>query len=516
MRDLVLEFVVRTALVAIATGVVLRLLRVRSAGARHAAWLGVLAVMLLLPAWTQFGPRMALRLLPSTPATATPPTLPFPTALSFAPMPSGPATSAAHPWNWGVALVALYVSISMALLARLVLGTIHTRILVRRASLRDGHLTSGDCASPVTVGLFHPVPILPEGWTAWPPAQLEAVLVHEREHVRRRDPLVQWIAIFNRAVFWFHPLAWWLERRLSTLAEAACDAAVLSRGCDPIDYSGYLLEISRAIGQSGSRVKLLGMAMAGRPLSQRIRQIVEHAPAPRITRGRALGLALACTTVSVVLAAATVDRQEAPPSPPSPPPPPAPVAVFDVPAPPAPPLAPNPPTPPAAPLPPAPPAPQDQPAPRFYPFAQHRLIALCFDLRGISADAQVGALAAASSLVRRDPGSAELFSVMAYRDGQLRVLEDFTAERERIVNAIQRLAGNPGDQISAEQRLAILQAATQMLSPLAGKKNLVYIGSPAAFSGGADVNALIADAIRADVAFFPINVSAPATPRPDK
>jgi len=43
------------------------------------------------------------------------------------------------------------------------------------------------------------------------------VLTHEWEHVRRRDPLVQWLALLNRSIFWFHPLAWWLERKLSEL-----------------------------------------------------------------------------------------------------------------------------------------------------------------------------------------------------------------------------------------------------------------------------------------------------------
>ena len=45
------------------------------------------------------------------------------------------------------------------------------------------------------------------------------------------------------------PLAWWLERHLSALAEEACDAAVLARGHDPYEYSGYLLELARSVGR---------------------------------------------------------------------------------------------------------------------------------------------------------------------------------------------------------------------------------------------------------------------------
>ena len=40
------------------------------------------------------------------------------------------------------------------------------------------------------------------------------VLAHEGEHARQRDPLIVALALLNRAVFWFHPLAWWLESRV--------------------------------------------------------------------------------------------------------------------------------------------------------------------------------------------------------------------------------------------------------------------------------------------------------------
>jgi hypothetical protein len=105
--------------------------------------------------------------------------------------------------------------------------------------------------------------MLPDDWTQWSPAQLDAVLLHEREHARRRDPLIQWFALLNRAVFWFHPLAWWLERRLAALAEDACDAAVLARGHQPAEYCEYLLSLARAVKGAGARVEIVGAAMPG-------------------------------------------------------------------------------------------------------------------------------------------------------------------------------------------------------------------------------------------------------------
>ena len=69
--------------------------------------------------------------------------------------------------------------------------------------------------------------------------------------MRRRDPLIQSVALLNRAVFWFHPLAWWLERELSGLAEDACDGAVLSRGHEPREYAECLLALARSVMNAG-------------------------------------------------------------------------------------------------------------------------------------------------------------------------------------------------------------------------------------------------------------------------
>jgi GWxTD domain-containing protein len=143
--------------------------------------------------------------------------------------------------------------------------------------------------------------ILPAQWDTWDAAQLEAVLLHEQEHVRRRDPLVHWLALLNRAVFWFHPLAWWLERRLSVLAEEACDAAVLSRGYQPTEYAECLLRLARAVMAAGTRVRVVGTAMPGAFLSRRIRRILNAAPEPPISPRR-----LACTVAACVVAAAVV------------------------------------------------------------------------------------------------------------------------------------------------------------------------------------------------------------------
>src|SRR6185312_8446810 len=133
-------------------------------------------------------------------------------------------------------------------------------------------------------------------------AQLSAVMAHEGEHAKWRDPLVQWLALLNRAVFWFHPLAWWLSRRLSALAEEACDDAVLAGGHDPEVYTKCLLGLARSMRDSGARVSAVAMAMPGAYLPQRIRRIVSGRPVQRLSRGRMISLVAVWVAVAGVFA----------------------------------------------------------------------------------------------------------------------------------------------------------------------------------------------------------------------
>lgn len=319
MDHFLLEFGIRALLVAAGTGVVLVIARVRTASARHIAWAGVLILMMLLPLWTAWGPRVSLKVLPAKVSVP----LAGDGIVAADPIPTSGGTTAAkaglavsqyesRPWEVRHVLAGIYVAVAGVLLLRLLLGTIRAHLLIRRATVCDGLLTSASCASPITVGWFRPVAILPERWRQWPQRQLDAVLTHEREHARRHDPLVQWLALLNRAIFWFHPLAWWLERQLSALAEEACDAAVLARGHAPQDYSEYLLGMADSVRQAGRRVSLVGMAMPGGFLARRIPRLFDDGVALRVSRARMIFVIVACAISSVAFAAGVLERREVP------------------------------------------------------------------------------------------------------------------------------------------------------------------------------------------------------------
>jgi hypothetical protein len=152
--------------------------------------------------------------------------------------------------------------------------------------------------------------ILPDHWRQWSPAQLDAILTHEREHARRCDSLVQWLALLNRALFWFHPVAWWLERHLSALAEEACDNVVLVRGHHPSEYSEYLIGMARSVKRSGARLNIAGMAMPGSSLPRRIRQILEGGSVSHISPARMVCVAVTCAIACTAFAAGTLGHAQ--------------------------------------------------------------------------------------------------------------------------------------------------------------------------------------------------------------
>ena len=83
--------------------------------------------------------------------------------------------------------------------------------------------------------------MLPAGWRGWDRARLRAALAHELAHIARRDGWIMAAALLNTAVYWFHPVAWLIRRRLRTLAEMACDDQAVRGGRDPERYAEALL-----------------------------------------------------------------------------------------------------------------------------------------------------------------------------------------------------------------------------------------------------------------------------------
>src|SRR5262245_56876171 len=63
-------------------------------------------------------------------------------------------------------------------------------------------------AGPMTCGVTRPVILFSPDARQWSGADLRRAMRHELEHVRRADCLIDGLARFTCAVYWFHPLVW--------------------------------------------------------------------------------------------------------------------------------------------------------------------------------------------------------------------------------------------------------------------------------------------------------------------
>jgi bla regulator protein BlaR1 len=302
---------VRPFVLVAAAWLILRVMKIRHPASRHAVWTAVLIGMLMLPLVSAMAPHWRLPVLAGIRETA--PTIFEDLRSNVAMAPTGPmaetATSGKHRFEWPGTETAILWCYFAGLLTMITYRTVGwallRRVLSRSTPLRAERLReSADVLIPVAVGVLRPVVILPAGWRVWNSSVRRAVLAHEFAHLRRHNTLVAALSRLVTSIFWFHPLAWWVSRRVSNLAELACDAAALERVGDPAGYSRILLAFAGAVNDAGRRVALPGLAMAASSdIGERIDQVFEMGTMRRLARP---GAVLALLGVPVLCLAAAV------------------------------------------------------------------------------------------------------------------------------------------------------------------------------------------------------------------
>jgi bla regulator protein blaR1 len=242
------------------------------------------------------------------------------------------ASSMARPsaWSsirWSAVAAAVYLVVAFVFLLRFIVGLALARRLTKasrlideprmtmRLALRaaDSRLSfvpraaeSGLISVPVTTGALRATILLPTGWREWSDAKLDAVIAHELSHVVRRDALTQRLSLLHRAIFWFSPLAWWLDRHLADLAEQASDEAALACGADCKDYARTLLAFFEALQAAPGRVWWQGVSMAkAGQAEQRLERILSWKGAVAMSLKRSIAVALVALAIPAVYLAAS-------------------------------------------------------------------------------------------------------------------------------------------------------------------------------------------------------------------
>jgi tetratricopeptide (TPR) repeat protein len=108
-------------------------------------------------------------------------------------------------------------------------------------------LSSERVTVPLVWGVTRPALLLPANALEWSRDRLRVVFLHELAHLRRGDAVTLLLTRAIAALFWFHPLAWSLDRAARRDCEQACDDLVLATGTRASDYADHLLGIARAL-----------------------------------------------------------------------------------------------------------------------------------------------------------------------------------------------------------------------------------------------------------------------------
>jgi VWFA-related protein len=173
-------------------------------------------------------------------------------------------------------------------------------------------------------------------------------------------------------------------------------------------------------------------------------------------------------------------------------------------------------------------------APETSRYKNRRLLAMYFDMSAMRPPDQLRALAAAENFLRTQMTTVDLVSILRYQGGSVDILQDFTADRNKLLSVLETMIVGEGqgtaetidDASSADtgaafgqddsefnvfntdRQLSALQTAAKMLSQLQEKKSLIYFASGLRLNGidnQAQLHATVDAAIRAGVSFWPID-----------
>ena len=146
------------------------------------------------------------------------------------------------------------------------IGLLSARLRVSRVAVL---LESSLAKVPMVLGHFRPMILVPIGLlSGMPPAQIEAILLHELAHIQRCDYLIN---IFQRAIealLFYHPAVWWISRVIRTEREHCCDDLAVAALGNRHEYASALAALEQ------TRAEQEVIAITGGNLVKRIRRIL--------------------------------------------------------------------------------------------------------------------------------------------------------------------------------------------------------------------------------------------------
>jgi TonB family protein len=172
---------------------------------------------------------------------------------------------------------------------------------------RIGLVLSSAIGVPGVWGLWRPVVALPERLAEdLSDDEVEAIMMHEVVHVKRRDNLASLFQMGLSCLLWFYPVVWLLERRLLHEREQACDEEVLQGKGSKVYVSGILKVVRFCLDS-----KMAGVSsVTGSNLKRRIENIMSDPMQRKLTSWHVVSISLfvAVLVMSGVVAASHGNR----------------------------------------------------------------------------------------------------------------------------------------------------------------------------------------------------------------
>jgi bla regulator protein BlaR1 len=216
----------------------------------------------------------------------------------------GTVSSAQHTNRWiPIAILSLWAFGFLCVVLMRTRSWLRVRAVVRASAPINIVATipvrsSATLLEPGVVGFLHPVLLLPEGiLRKLTPPQLESIVAHEQCHVRRRDNLTSSFHMIVEAIFWFHPIVWWIGAKLLEERERACDEAVLNLGNEPQAYAEGILNVCKSYLESPLHCV---SGATGSDLKKRIRAILSGHVANDLSLGRKVVLSVITAAILAV------------------------------------------------------------------------------------------------------------------------------------------------------------------------------------------------------------------------
>ena len=149
--------------------------------------------------------------------------------------------------------------------------------------------------SPVSYGIFLPRILVPQDLDIQlSREEIRFIFLHELQHYRHRDALLNSLACLLQILYWFNPLIWYAFSLLRRDREIACDRAVLrAAGQEQRANYGYtLVKYAQKLGNGTFLSPLSGMSAEGKALKNRLSEIVDYRPDSLVRKIKSAGLFL--------------------------------------------------------------------------------------------------------------------------------------------------------------------------------------------------------------------------------